>query len=122
TVRQVADALDRDFPANSTAPIEALLTTARTGATSSAALGTYLHRLDAIPGVTGAQVTGAKDGTVRVDTGSRPPTVRAAARHIVSQVRATSPPPGTTVLVGGSTAALVDELSSLGATLPWMAL
>ena len=30
--------------------------------------------------------------------------------------------PGATVLVGGTTAGLVDELASLGATLPWMAL
>ena len=30
--------------------------------------------------------------------------------------------PGTAVLVGGTTAGLVDELSSLGSTLPWMAL
>jgi RND superfamily putative drug exporter len=31
-------------------------------------------------------------------------------------------PPGATVLVGGMTAGLVDELASLGHTLPWMAL
>ena len=45
-----------------------------------------------------------------------------AARHIVTEIRDTSPPPGATVLVGGTTAGLVDELASLGATLPWMAL
>jgi RND superfamily putative drug exporter len=37
-------------------------------------------------------------------------------------VRDIAPPPGATVLVGGATAGLVDELGSLGATLPWMAL
>ena len=45
-----------------------------------------------------------------------------AARHIVTQIRGIAPPPGATVLVGGITAGLVDELASLGATLPWMAL
>jgi uncharacterized membrane protein YdfJ with MMPL/SSD domain len=132
TVRQVSQTLDRDFPVNSTAPIEALVTLPRTGATT--ALDAYLHRIEAIPGVTGAQVTGVRgaEGTggdvtpgesiVRVDIGYAPDTVSSAARHIVTQIRGTLPPPGATVLVGGTTAGLVDELASLGATLPWMAL
>jgi uncharacterized membrane protein YdfJ with MMPL/SSD domain len=129
TVRQVQQVLDRDFPVNSTAPIEVLVTqspaptsTGGTSPGSPGALTAYLHRLDAIPGVTGAQVSGFRDGTVRVEVGYRPATVSAAARHIVTRIRATAPPPGAAVLVGGTTAALVDELSSLGATLPWMAL
>jgi len=32
------------------------------------------------------------------------------------------PPAGATILAGGATAQLVDELSSLGSTVPWMAL
>jgi uncharacterized membrane protein YdfJ with MMPL/SSD domain len=125
TVRQVSQALDRDFPVNSTAPIEALVTRAKaTGeqAASRADLTAYLHRIQAIPGVTGAQVTGVKAGAVRVDIGYQPPTVSSAARHIVTQIRDTPAPPGAAVLVGGTTAGLVDELASLGATLPWMAL
>jgi trehalose monomycolate/heme transporter len=120
TVRQVSQTLDRDFPVNSTAPIEALVTLPRTGAAT--ALDAYLHRIEAIPGVTGAQVTGVKESTVRVDIGYAPDTVSSAARHIVIQIRDIPPPPGATVLVGGITAGLVDELASLGATLPWMAL
>jgi trehalose monomycolate/heme transporter len=116
TVRQVSQALDAEFPANSTAPIQALVTGA------PAELGSYLHRIDAIPGVTGARVTAASDGFTRVDIGYTPASVSSAARHIVAEVRDTVPPPGTTVLVGGTTAGLVDELASLGATLPWMAL
>jgi trehalose monomycolate/heme transporter len=118
TVRQVSQALDSQFPANSTDPIEALVT----GVTSPAQLTSYLRRIDAIPGVTGAQLSGFKDDTARVDVGYRPPTVSSAARQIVTQVRDIAPPPGTAVLVGGTTAGLVDELASLGATLPWMAL
>jgi RND superfamily putative drug exporter len=121
TVRQVSQALDSQFPANSTAPIEALVTLPRTSGAATA-LDAYLHRIEAIPGVTGAQVTGAKGGTVRVDIGYTPATVSSAARQIVTQIRGTLPPPGATVLVGGTTAGLVDELASLGATLPWMAL
>ena len=121
TTRQVSQTLASDFPVNSTAPIEALVTLPRTSGAATA-LDAYLHRIDAIPGVTGAQVTGLKTGTVRVDIGYAPATVSAAARHIVTQIRDITPPPGATVLVGGITAGLVDELASLGATLPWMAL
>jgi RND superfamily putative drug exporter len=121
TVRQVSQTLASDFPVNSTAPIEALVTLPRTSG-AAAALDAYLHRVEAIPGVTGAQVTGAEGGTVRVDIGYAPAAVSSAARHIVTQIRDELPPPGATVLVGGTTAGLVDELASLGATLPWMAL
>ncbi|HLN69149.1 MAG TPA: MMPL family transporter [Streptosporangiaceae bacterium] len=40
----------------------------------------------------------------------------------MTELRALAPPAGTAVLVGGTTAGLVDELASLGSTLPWMAL
>ena len=116
TVRQVTEALDSQFPVNSTDPIEVLITGA------DPALAPYLHHIDAIPGVTGAQVTGAKDDAIRVDVGYTPAPVSSAARHIVTQIRALAPPAGATVLVGGTTAGLVDELASLGSTLPWMAL
>jgi trehalose monomycolate/heme transporter len=118
TVRQVSEALDSQFPVNSTAPIEALVT----GARAPAQLTAYLHRIDAIPGITGAQVTALKGDTARVDIGYQPATVSSAARHIVTQIRDLPAPAGATVLVGGTTAGLVDELASLGATLPWMAL
>jgi trehalose monomycolate/heme transporter len=120
TVRQVSEALDNEFPVNSTAPIEALITGA--GATNRAGLASYLRRIESIPGVTSAQVTGLKTDAVRVDIGYGPAPVSTAARHIVTEARDISPPTGTTVLVGGITAGLVDELGSLGSTLPWMAL
>src|SRR5579863_1714773 len=128
TVRQVSEALNREFPVNSTDPIESLLT--GPAATSPAQLGAYLHAVEVIPGVTSAQVTwvkaggdpGRRDSVARVDIGYTPAPVSSAARRIVSQIRALPVPSGTTVLVGGTTAGLVDELASLGATLPWMAL
>jgi trehalose monomycolate/heme transporter len=118
TVRQVSQTLDSQFPVNSTDPIEALIT----GPGASAAVPSYLHRIDVIPGVTGTQVTGSKGDTIRVDVGYTPAPVSSAARHIVTQIRALAPPAGATVLVGGTTAGLVDELASLGSVLPWMAL
>jgi trehalose monomycolate/heme transporter len=122
TVRQVSETLDSQFPVNSTDPIEALITGPGASAGGSAALASYLHRIDSIPGVTGTQVTGSKGDTIRVDVGYTPAPVSSAARHIVTQIRALAPPAGATVLVGGTTAGLVDELASLGSVLPWMAL
>jgi trehalose monomycolate/heme transporter len=118
TVRQVSQRLGSDFPVNSTAPIEVLLT--RTA--SPAGLTGYLRAIDAVPGVTTARLTGYKANLARIDIGYTPATVSPAARHIVALIRDIAPPAVATALVGGTTAGLVDELSSLGATLPWMAL
>ena len=132
TVRQVSQTLASDFPVNSTAPIEALVTLPRTRGRDRARRLPAPHRghprRHRSPGHGGQGCGGDRGGrppgesTVRVDIGYTPDTVSSAARHIVTQIRDTLPPPGATVLVGGTTAGLVDELASLGATLPWMAL
>ncbi len=123
TVRQVSEKLSSEFPANSTAPVEAMVS----NVTDRAALAAYIRAIDAVPGVTGTQVTGQRGTTVRLDVGYQPATYSPAARQIVTDIRNIPPPraagrQSATVLVGGTTAQLVDELSSLGATLPWMAL
>jgi trehalose monomycolate/heme transporter len=121
---QVADALNRDFPANATSPIESVvrLPAPVSAPSERAALAAYTRRLDHVPGVTGAQITGARGNVARVDMSYAPQAYSIRARAIVQRVRAVAGPPGATVLVGGVTAGLVDELSSMGQTLPWMAL
>src|SRR5713101_6527037 len=120
----VQEALSRDFPANSTAPIEAIAQfgAPATGPAQQAALAGYVGRLAHVPGVTSAQVTGVHGDVARVDLRYAPDSVSVAARAIVTQVRSVPGPAGAHVLVGGGTAQLVDELASLGRTLPWMAL
>jgi uncharacterized membrane protein YdfJ with MMPL/SSD domain len=118
TPRQVQQALENDFPANSTNPIEAVVT----GVTNPSQLTAYTGKIDAIPGVTGVQVTARHGTNVRLDVGYTPQPTSPQARQIVTNIRALAPPAHTNVLVGGATAMLVDELSSLGGTLPWMAL
>jgi RND superfamily putative drug exporter len=118
SVRQVQEALTTEFPANSTTPIEAVVS----GVSSPAALTGYISRIDSVPGVTGVQVTGEHGTVARLDVGFRPQPDSPQARQIVTSIRALAPPPNATVLVGGDAAMLVDELSSLGGTLPWMAL
>src|ERR1035441_2141466 len=115
----VQDALTRDFPANSTTPIEAVVSfgAPATGPAQQAALAGYLSRVAHLPGVTGAQVTGVHGDVARVDLRYGANATSAAARALVTRVRSVPAPAGAQVLVGGATAALVDELGSLGATL-----
>ena len=123
--RVVQEALNRDFPGNVTAPIEPVAEFAGPVAGSpqrAAALAAYTARLRAVPGVTGAQVTGIRRDVARVDLRYAPDPLSAQARAIVSRVRAVPPPAGARVYVGGQTAQLADALSSLTRTLPWMAL
>jgi uncharacterized membrane protein YdfJ with MMPL/SSD domain len=123
--RVVTQTLARDFPGNVTAPIEALVTfRGPVGASPAreAQLSAYTTDLSRVDGVAGAQVTGVHGDVARVDLRYRPDPLSASARQIVQRVRAVHPPAGASVDVGGQTAQLVDELASLSATVPWMAL
>jgi len=123
--RQVAEALSRDFPGNVTAPIESLVQFRGPIATSPARqseLAAYVGRLGRLPGVTGAQVTGERGQVARIDLQYQPDPLSAQARQIVQRVRGVPGPAGSSAEVGGQSAQLVDELSSLSATVPWMAL
>ena len=122
--RVVTEALNRDFPGNVTNPIEAVIQFP--GPVSSAGrageLAAYVSRLEHVPGVTGGQLTGVHGAIARVDLRYSPGPMSAQARAIVGRVRDVAPPAGARAYIGGTTAQLVDELSSLGATLPLMAL
>ena len=122
--RLVTEALNRDFPGNVTSPIEAVVQFPGpvSAAGRGAELAAYLSRLDRIPGVTGGQLAGVRGEIARVDLRYAPGPMTSQARAIVGQVRETAPPAGARVYVGGATAELADELSSLGSVLPWMAL
>ena len=130
--RVVTETLNRDFPGNPTSPIESVVQFAGPVAGSparEAALSRYVGRLDRVPGVIAAQVTGVHGDVARVDMRYGPNPYSAQARAIVGQVRDVPPPMkgegevgGARAYVGGQSAQLVDELSSLGSVLPWMAL
>jgi RND superfamily putative drug exporter len=123
--RIVTEALNRDFPGNPTAPIEAVVQFRGpvTGSPSrTAGLASYASRLDHVSGVTAAQVTGIRGNVARIDLSYGPGPYTPQARVIAGHVRDVAAPPGATAAVGGQTAALADELSSIGHTLPWMAL
>ncbi|WP_141577955.1 MMPL family transporter [Actinomadura sp. WMMA1423] len=116
--RAVAETLESRFPRGATSPIEAVVT----GTSDQAAVQAYGARLDALPGVTAATVTGAKGTTTRIALRYEPDPNSGAARDLVQRVRDVPPPPGAQARVGGQTADVVDQLASIGATLPWLAL
>ncbi|QXJ24583.1 MMPL family transporter [Actinomadura graeca] len=116
--RAVTEALETRFTRNATAPIEAVVT----GTADRRAIQAYGDRLDALPGVTGAAVTGAKGTTTRIALRYDADPNSGAARDLVRSVRDVPPPPGAQAHVGGRTAEIVDQLGSIGATLPWLAL
>jgi RND superfamily putative drug exporter len=123
--RIVTEQLARDFPGNLTAPVEALVSFSSPIAGSPGEhqeLAAYAGRLREVPGVTGAQVTGVQGNIGRVDLRYGPDPQSVQARQIVQDVRDVAPPAGARAHVGGQTAEVVDELASLSATVPWMAL
>jgi RND superfamily putative drug exporter len=123
--RVVSEQLARDFPGNVTAPIEAVVSFAAPIAGSAAEqheLGAYAGRLGHVPGVTSTQVAGVRGDIGRIDLGYRANSQSTEARQIVQRVRDVAPPAGARAYVGGQTAETVDELASLSATVPWMAL
>ncbi|MEO3826135.1 MMPL family transporter [Actinomadura sp. B10D3] len=115
--RVVSETLETGFARNSTSPIEAVVT----GTSDQAAIQAYGARLDAVPGVTGATVTGSDGTTTRIALRYEADPNSGAARDLVQQVRDVPPPDGAQAYVGGVTADVVDQLDSLGSTLPWLA-
>ncbi|HVE27707.1 MAG TPA: MMPL family transporter, partial [Sporichthya sp.] len=115
--RVVEDTIAADFPGDPSHLIDVVL---RGG--DEAGRADYLDRVRALPGVTGADVTGTNGDTSRISVSFDGQPTSPAARDLVGAIRHLAAPPGSEVLVGGQTAELVDLLHSLGATLPWMAL
>jgi trehalose monomycolate/heme transporter len=123
--RVVTDALNADFPGNPTSPIETVVQfggPVDSSPARTAGLASYVNRLDHVPGVTSARVTGVHGDIARIDLGYGPGPYTPQARAIAGQVRDVPAPAGATAATGGQTAALSDELSSIGHILPWMAL
>jgi RND superfamily putative drug exporter len=117
--RVVAEALARDFPVNATTPIEAVVKLAGpvSAPAGRAALASYTARLGQVPGVIAAQVTGAAGDVARVDlrfAANDESAGRAGARGPGAGGPPRPGPRSTWARYRGT----VDELGSLGATLP----
>lgn len=115
--RVVSERLAADFPGGGTSPVLAVVD----GATPEQAQQ-FAARVSALPGVSGAAVQ-QTDGQVSVVAVLYEGSVTSdVAKDVVRQVRELPAPAGAEVLVGGRTAANLDQVSFLSARLPWMAL
>ncbi len=114
--RVVTDRLAAEFPGNATSPMQVVVESAP----NQSAVASYVTRLQQTPGVTGARVTAVKGDNALIQVGYNGDPISSQARATLDDVRAVAAPPGATVLVGGATAFLVDQLDSIGHVLPWM--
>lgn len=115
--RIVAERIAADFPNGSTRPIRVLVT----GSTPSAAQQ-FADSIDKIDGVTGVEVAAQKADVTLFGVTYRGDASSVGARGVVTDIRSLTPPSGAQVMVGGTPASVVDQLSSLRSRLPWMAL
>jgi uncharacterized membrane protein YdfJ with MMPL/SSD domain len=115
--RTVAQHIADDFPGGGVTPILALVSGA-----DAAAAHAYADQVAAVPGVTESRITANQGSSSLITIGYTGEATSAHARDIVTRVRALPAPSGARVLVGGRTAAVVDQLRSLSSRLPWMAL
>jgi trehalose monomycolate/heme transporter len=120
--RVVSERLAADFTGAGIRPIRVLISDA-----SAADATAYQAELAAVPGVTGVTVaaqktasSGADNTLLNVNYPGDASSV--GARNIVKEIRALPRPSGATVMVGGTSASVVDQLHSLSSRLPWMAL
>ncbi len=123
--RLVSDALVADFGADPGHPIIAAVTVDQpvTSAAGREALAGYAAAVQALPGVTGAQVSGATATLGRVDVSFAGEPLGDPAKELVAQIRGLPAPPGVqSALIGGETAMVIDRLDTVGKYLPWMAL
>jgi uncharacterized membrane protein YdfJ with MMPL/SSD domain len=121
--RAVAERLDTGFPAG-TETIDSIVTFAGPVASppNRHGLQQYVAALDRLPGTDAVEVTGVADDTARVSVRSSLDPIAEQARELVQTIRDEPAPTGAEALVGGQSAELADLLSSLGRTVPWMAL
>ncbi|MEI8081401.1 MAG: MMPL family transporter [Actinomycetes bacterium] len=110
----------QEFPALAADSISVVVRNA--DASSPAALQAYASRLGSLPDAQGATLTvppsAATSNTALISVTFGGEAVDSGARQLVTDIRATSPPAGASVLVGGRTADLVDMLDSLANHLP----
>jgi RND superfamily putative drug exporter len=115
--RTVAERLAADFPGGGTAPVVAVVDGA-----SQAQAQAFARQAAALPGAAGATVSLTKGSVSVVSIVYHGTATSPVARDLVGEVRALPAPDGAQVLVGGRTAADLDQVHSLMHRLGWMAL
>jgi RND superfamily putative drug exporter len=111
-VQQTSQVLRTDFTGQSADPVSVV----STNATAPTAVAAYAERLGAVPGVSSVQLRAADTRGFWIQLVSQDEAYSAAGRSLIARVRAVPAP--APVLIGGSSAQLVDTEHSLGARLP----
>ena len=122
--RTVAEQLAEQFPDAAQDSLYSVVTFGEsvTADSSQQRLEAYRKSLLVVPGVDDAVVIDAAANTAQISIRNSYDVQSDEAKALVADVRAVPDPPDSAVLVGGTSAELVDLLDSLGSTLPWMAL
>ena len=115
--RVVSEKLRADFTDGGINPIRVLVSHA-----SSATAADYQRAVQAVPGVTDTSIAAQQGESTLLNVSFDGPANSSDAMKIVRDIRALPRPAGADVLVGGTTASVVDQLDSLSTRLPWMAL
>ena len=131
--RQAADALHNDFQGNQATAVQVITT----GPADTGSVGTYAAKLSTLPGAVrvdssaGSYAHGAALGMNPSDTGMATASAQeltvftaadghsAAAEQLVRDARAVPGPAGTSTLIGGETARLIDSEHGITARLPY---
>ncbi|MBA3252234.1 MAG: MMPL family transporter [Geodermatophilaceae bacterium] len=115
--RVVSERLADEFSDAAVQPIRVLVSEA-----SLADAEDFAGDIAAIPGVRGAAISDNEGNSsmITVTYDGEPSSLQ--ARGIVEDIRASEAPAGAEVMVGGSSASVVDQLTSLTERLPWMVL
>ena len=113
--RTVAERVATEFNGTAPSPILVLLKDA-----SPAQVNDARQDIGHLREVTGAQVTAQRGDTTLISASYPGGFAGTAALDAVREIRALPAPPGTHLLVGGDSASIQDEMTSLSNGLPWM--
>jgi trehalose monomycolate/heme transporter len=115
--RVVSEKLRADFTDGGINPIRVLISNA-----SPDTAADFQRAVQGVAGVTDASVAAQKGESTLLNVNFDGPANSSAAMKMVRDIRALPRPAGADVMVGGTTASVVDQLDTLSARLPWMAL
>lgn len=120
TARVAAETVNTEFSALSNRGFKLVLS----GNPDPASVQKFANEVGDVPGIDTAQITSPqpKDGVWLLSAGLSGDAHSDQSKQALKDVRALDTPPGSALLVGGSTAMVADSLDEIRANLPWMAL
>ncbi|GAB7188593.1 hypothetical protein ATKI12_8424 [Kitasatospora sp. Ki12] len=120
--RVVSRQFATDFRQDPTRTVTAVVTLPGPASGEAGALGEYAARLNAVPGVRGAAVTGTHGNLARITAYYSMDPMSEEARTMVDGLRAQAPPAAAATRFTGMPVSRVDIVDMIGSRAPWMAL